>query len=64
MNVYVWEHIVSLSNRTAQWMLTKLGRDEVLMAAHMMLRCFGHIRARADQGHSKTRSRGGGGSFS
>ena len=35
MHVYVWEHIVSLYYRTAQWMFTKLGRDEVLMVGHM-----------------------------
>ena len=35
MHVYVWEHIASLYYRTAQWMFTKLGRDEVLMARHM-----------------------------
>ena len=35
MHVYVWEHIVSLYYRTASWMFTKLGRDEVLMARHM-----------------------------
>ena len=35
MHVYVWEHIASLYYRTAKWMLTKLGRDEVLMAPHM-----------------------------
>ena len=35
MHVYVWEHIVSLYYRTAEWMFTKLGRDEVLMARHM-----------------------------
>ena len=34
---YVLEHIVSLSYRTAQWMLTKLGRDEILMAPHLCL---------------------------
>ena len=33
--VYVWEHIASLYYRTAQWMFTKLGRDEVFMARHM-----------------------------
>ena len=33
--VYVWKHIVSLYYRTALWMFTKLGRDEVLMAWHM-----------------------------
>ena len=35
MHVCVWEHIVSLYYRTAQWMFTKLGRDDVLMAQHM-----------------------------
>ena len=35
MHVYVWEHIASLYYRTTQWMFTKLGRDEVLMARHM-----------------------------
>ena len=35
MHVYVWEHIVSLYYRTALWMFTKLGRDEVLMARHI-----------------------------
>ena len=36
MHVYVWEHIASLYYRTAKWMFTKLGRDEVLMAWHML----------------------------
>ena len=35
MHVYVWEHIASLYYRTAEWMFTELGRDEVLMAQHM-----------------------------
>ena len=35
MHVYVWEHIASLYYGTAQWMFTKLGRVEVLMARHM-----------------------------
>ena len=35
MHVYEWEHKVSLYYRTASWMFTKLGRDEVLMARHM-----------------------------
>ena len=35
MHVYVWELIVSLYYWTAEWMFTKLGRDEVLMAPHM-----------------------------
>ena len=30
MHVYVLEHIVSLNYRTAEWMFTKFGRDEVL----------------------------------
>ena len=34
MHVYVLEHMVSLCYRTAGWMFTKLGRDEVLMAPH------------------------------
>ena len=37
MHVYVLEHIVSLSYRTAWWMFTKLGRYEVLMALHLWL---------------------------
>ena len=32
MHVYVLEHIVSLCYRTAWWIFTKLGKDEVLMA--------------------------------
>ena len=35
MHVYVWEHIFSLHYRTALWMLTNLGRDEVLMVPHV-----------------------------
>ena len=35
MHVYVGEHIASLYYRTAKWMFTKLGRNEVLMAQHM-----------------------------
>ena len=37
MHVYVLEYIVSLCYRTARWMFTKLGRDEVLMAPHLWL---------------------------
>ena len=37
MHIYVLEHIVSLCYRTAWWMFTKLGRDEVLMAPHLWL---------------------------
>ena len=39
MHVYVWEHIVSLYYRTAKWMFTKLGRDEVLMVPYKCC-CF------------------------
>ena len=39
MHVYVWGHIVSLYYRTAQWMFTKLGRDEVLMVPYKCC-CF------------------------
>ena len=35
MHVYEWEHVASLYYRTAKWMFTKLGRDEVLLARHM-----------------------------
>ena len=35
MHVYVWEHIASLYYRTASWMFTKLGRNEVPMARNM-----------------------------
>ena len=37
MHVYVSEHIVSLCYRTAWWMFTKCGGDEVLMALHLWL---------------------------
>ena len=30
MHIYVWEHIISLSSKTAWWIFMKLGRDEVL----------------------------------
>ena len=46
MHVYEWEHIVSLYYRTARWMFSKLGRDEVLMAPHMH---YG-VSARSTQG--------------
>ena len=54
--MYVWEHIVSLYYRTIQWMFTKLGRDEVLMASHMhkdVLAIFaqGRIQGEAKVGH-------------
>ena len=62
MHVYIWEHIVSLYCRTVKWMFTKLGTDEVLIAAHMGLG-FGQICPRADPGQGKNRSQGGGGPF-
>ena len=37
MYVYVWEHIVALYYRTAWWIFTKLGRDEVLMVPHLCI---------------------------
>ena len=37
MHVYVLEYIVSLCYRTARWMFTKLGRDDVLMALQLWL---------------------------
>ena len=48
MHVYVWEHIVSLYYRTAEWMFTKLGRDEVLMVPYKC--CFS---ARSPRGGSR-----------
>ena len=56
MHVYVWEHIVSLYYRTALWMFTKLGRDEVLMVPYKCC-CFsarsvqGRIQCGAKVGH-------------
>ena len=52
MHVYIWEHIVSLYNRTAKWMFRKLGRDEVLMAQHMhkdvlAISAYGRIQGEA-----------------
>ena len=46
MHVYVLEHIVSLYNRTALWMFTKLGRHEMLMIPYKCC-CFS---ARSVQG--------------
>ena len=40
MHVYVLEYIVSLSYRTAWWMFTKVGRDEVFMTLHLSLGVF------------------------
>ena len=56
MHVYVWEHIVSLYYRTAQWIFMKVGRDEVLMV-HYKCCCFsarsiqGRIQGGAKIGH-------------
>ena len=35
--MYMYGNTVSLYYRTAQWMFTKLGRDEVIMALHIGL---------------------------
>ena len=37
MHVYVWEHIISLYYRTASWMLTKLGRNKVLIVPYSVV---------------------------
>ena len=58
MHVYVWEHIVSLYYRTAQWMFTKLCKDEMLIALHMHKGVLA-ISAKADPGRGKNMSRGG-----
>ena len=56
MHIYIWEHIVSLYHRTAEWMFTKLGRDEVLMVTYKCY-CFsarsvqGRIQGGAKIGH-------------
>ena len=58
MHVYEWEHIVSLYYRTAYWMFTKLGRDEVLLVPH---KCCGFLARSAQgriQGGAKNRSQG------
>ena len=54
MHVYVWEQTVSLLYRTNQWMLTKLGREEVLMALHMHLGFSTRSRPEVDPGGTKT----------
>ena len=36
-HVYVWEHKVSLNYRIIWWMLTKLGRDKVLVTSHICI---------------------------
>ena len=37
VHVYVLEHIVSLNYRIAWWILTKLGRDKVLVTPHIYI---------------------------
>ena len=49
MHVYVSEHIISLYYRAALWVLTKLGRDEELIAPQM---CKG-VSARFIQGEPR-----------
>ena len=51
MQVYVWEH--SLSYRTDWWMLTKLGRDEVIMTLHVHLGFLARSAQRWIQGSTK-----------
>ena len=58
MHVYEWEHIVSLYYRTAQWMFTKLGRDEECSWSLTSVIVFGQIRTGADPGRGQNRSRG------
>ena len=53
MYVYVLEHIVSVYDRTAWRMFTKLGRDEKLMAPNM---CYG-ISASSVQGRIQGRTK-------
>ena len=60
MHVYVWEHIASLYYRTTEWMFTKLGRDEVLMARHMHKDVLAIFAQGADPGWGKIGHRGGG----
>ena len=53
IHVYVWEHIASLYYRTAKWVFTKLGRDEVLMAPHMHKDVFAIFAQGRIQGEAK-----------
>ena len=58
MHVYVWKHIVSLYYRTALWMFTKLGRDEVLMPG-TCIEMFWPYLPRGGSRARQNRSRGG-----
>ena len=62
MHVYVWEHIASLYYRTASWMFTKLGRDEVLMARHMHKDVLAISAQERDSGRGQIGQEWGGGS--
>ena len=53
MHVYIWEHIVSLYYRTAEWMFTKLGRNELLMAQNMHNNVFAISAQGRIQGEAK-----------
>ena len=55
--MYVLEHIVSLYYRTAKWMFTKLGRDEVLMVPYKCC-CFLPDPSRGGSRAEKNRSQG------
>ena len=50
MHVYIWEHIASLFYRTALWMFTKLGVDEVIMARHMHKNVLAQVRIQGEGG--------------
>ena len=56
MHVDVWEHIVSLYYKTAEWIFTKLGGDKVLIVPYKFC-CFsarfvqGRIQGGAKIGH-------------
>ena len=57
MHLYVWEHLVSLYYRTANWMFTKLGRDEAVKAPHM--HCSVSAQGRIQGGTKKGQEEGG-----
>ena len=58
MYVYVWEHIGSLNYRTALWMFTKLGRDEVLIWPRTCIKVFRPYLPWEDPRKCKQGSRG------